>query len=69
MYFAGLASRGYGNLMLTLEQQAAFVEDAARDFLADSWRLGKDGTYAYSHGGGERWCINRRTPNGVEAAN
>jgi len=31
--FAGLTSRGYGNLMLTLEQQAAFVEDAPEIFL------------------------------------
>jgi hypothetical protein len=30
--FAGLASRGYGNLMLTLEQQAAFVEEAPEIF-------------------------------------
>lgn len=33
--FASLASQaeGYGNLMLTLEQQAAFVEDAREIFL------------------------------------
>jgi hypothetical protein len=33
--FASLASQadGYGNLMLTLEQQAAFVEDAPQIFL------------------------------------
>jgi hypothetical protein len=33
--FASLASQaeGYGNLMLTLEQQAAFVEDAPEIFL------------------------------------
>src|SRR5499427_4099288 len=33
--FASLASRaeGYGNLMLTLEQQAAFVEEAPEIFL------------------------------------
>src|SRR5438876_10364821 len=54
--FAGLASRGYGNLMLTLEQQAACVGEGARDFPPDSWRLGKDGTHAYSPGGGERGC-------------
>ena len=54
--FASLASQaeGYGNLMLTLEQQAAFVE-GTRDFPADSWRLGKDGTHASSPGG-ERGC-------------
>ncbi|MEP6714890.1 MAG: MmcQ/YjbR family DNA-binding protein [Terriglobia bacterium] len=34
--FASLASQaqGYGNLMLTLEQQAAFVDEARRIFLA-----------------------------------
>src|SRR5262244_3813036 len=34
--FASLASQaaGYGNLMLTLEQQAAFVEEAPEIFLA-----------------------------------
>ena len=33
--FASLASQagGYGNLMLTLEQQAAFVEEASEIFL------------------------------------
>ncbi|HYT23854.1 MAG TPA: MmcQ/YjbR family DNA-binding protein [Candidatus Polarisedimenticolia bacterium] len=33
--FASLASQagGYGNLMLTLEQQAAFVEEAPKIFL------------------------------------
>jgi len=53
--FASLASQAgeYGNLMLALEQQAAFVEEGARDFPADSWRLGKDGTHAYSPGGSE----------------
>jgi hypothetical protein len=68
--FASLASQagGYGNLMLTLEQQAAFVEEA-RDFLADFWRLGKNGTYAYSPGSGERGCTDGRAPNGVETAN
>lgn len=47
--FASRASQavGYGNLMLMLEQQAAFVEGGARDFPAGSWRLGKDGTHAF----------------------
>ena len=68
--FASLASQveGYGNLMLTLEQQAAFCGGGARDFLADSWRLGKNGTHAYSPGGGERGCTDGCTPNGVETA-
>jgi hypothetical protein len=67
--FAGLASRGHGNLMLTLQQQATFVEEAPEIFLADSWRLVKDGTHAYSPGGGERGCTDGCTPNGVETAN
>ena len=41
----------------------------ARDFPADSGRLGKAGTHAYSPGGGEQGCTDGRTPNGVETAN
>jgi hypothetical protein len=41
----------------------------ARDFPADSWRLGKDGAHAFSPGGGERGCTDGCTPNGVETAN
>src|SRR5438046_4324264 len=43
--FASLASQagGYGNLMLTLEQQAAFVEEAAEMFLPISGGWGKMG--------------------------
>ena len=36
----------------------------ARDFLADSWRLG-----TYSPAGGERGCTDGCSPNGVETAN
>lgn len=48
--FASLASQaaGYGNLMLTLEQQGGFRGGSARNFPSDCWRLGKDGTHAYS---------------------
>src|SRR5260370_3161601 len=67
--FASLASQaeGYGNLMLTLEQQAAFVEEAPEIFLADSLRLGKDGTHAYSCADGPRpnrlgICVDMRYP-------
>ena len=43
--FASLASQpvGYGNLMLTLEQQAAFVEEAPDIFLAIPGGWGKMG--------------------------
>jgi len=43
--FASLASQaeGYGNLMLTLEQQAAFVEDASEVFLPIPGGWGKMG--------------------------
>src|SRR5262249_3938187 len=43
--FASLASQaeGYGNLMLTLEQQAAFVEEAPEIFLAIPGGWGKMG--------------------------
>jgi hypothetical protein len=68
--FASLASQadGYGNLTLTLEHQAAFVEEAPRDFPAHSGRVWKDGTYAYSLGCGERGHTNRRTTDRVETA-
>jgi hypothetical protein len=68
--FASLASQagGYGNLMLTLEQQAAFVEEAPEIFLPIPGGWGKMG-HAYSPGGGERGCTHGRTPNGVETAN
>lgn len=43
--FASLASQaeGYGNLMLTIEQQAAFVEDAPEIFLPVPGGWGKMG--------------------------
>ncbi len=43
--FASLASQaeGYGNLMLTLEQQAAFVEEAPEIFLPSPGGWGKMG--------------------------
>ena len=43
--FASLASqaRGYGNLMLTLERQAAFVEEAPESFLPIPGGWGKVG--------------------------
>lgn len=43
--FASLASQaaGYGNLMLTLEQQAAFVEESPEIFLPISGGWGKMG--------------------------
>src|SRR5258707_1824330 len=69
--FASLASQAGG-----LRKSDAYAGAAgcvcgggAGDFLADSWRLGKDGTHAYSPGGGERGCSDGRTPNGVETAN
>jgi hypothetical protein len=68
--FVSLASQaaGYGNLMLTLEQQAAFVEEAPEIFLPISWRLGKDGTHTYPPCSGKRGRTDGRTANGVEAA-
>ena len=68
--FASLASQaqGYGNLMLTSEQQAAFVEEAPQIFLPIPGGSGKMGTHAYSPGGGERGCTDRCTPNGLETA-
>jgi hypothetical protein len=69
--FASLASPSTG-----LRKSDAYVGAAgslggggAPDFPADSWRLGKDGTHAYSPGGGERGCTDGCTPNGLETAN
>src|SRR6266851_10516014 len=47
--FASLASQagGYGNLMFTLEQQTAFVEEAPEIFLPIPGGWG-NGTHAYS---------------------
>jgi hypothetical protein len=55
--FASLASQaeGYGNLMLTPEQQATFVEEAPEIFLPIP-------------SGGERGCPDRRTADCVETA-
>jgi len=56
--FASLASQaeGYGNLMLTLEQQAAFLEEAPEIFLPipGGWERWD---HAYSPGGGERGLL------------
>ena len=67
--FPSLASQAeaYGNLMLTLEQQAAFVEEAPEIFLPIPG--GWERTQAYLPGGGERGCTNGCTPNDVETAN
>ena len=69
--FASLASQaeGYGNLMLTLEQQAAFVEEAPEIFLPIPGGWGKMGHTHYSLGGGERGCTDGCTPKSVETAN
>src|SRR5437016_2295341 len=68
--FASLASQaaGYGNLTLTLEQQAAFVEEAPEIFLPIPGGVWKNGTYAYSPGRGERGCAHGGTAHGVEVA-
>jgi hypothetical protein len=55
--------------MLTLEPQAAFVEDAPEIFLPIPGGWGKMGHPRDSPGGGERGCTDGRTPNGVESAN
>src|SRR5438132_14041792 len=69
--FASLASQAGG-----VRKSDAYAGGAggvcgggARDFPADFWRLGKDGTHAHSPGGGERGCTDGCTPNGVETAN
>lgn len=65
--FASLASQseGYGNLTLTLEQQAAFVEEAPEIFLPIPGGWGKMG---HSPRRGERGCPHWRATHRVETA-
>src|ERR1700730_9056538 len=67
--FASLASRGLRKSDAHARAAGSLCGGGAPDFPADSWRLGKDGTYAYSPDGGERGCTDGRAPNGVETAN
>jgi hypothetical protein len=54
--------------MLTLEQQAAFVEEAPEIFLPISGGWERWDTRIFVCGG-ERECTDGCTPNGVETAN
>ena len=67
--FAGIASRGVRKSDAYAGAAGGVCGGGARDFLADSWRLGKDGTHAYSPIGVERGCTDGCTPSGVETAN
>ena len=69
--FASLTSQAEGSRKSDASAGAAggVCGGGARDFPADSWRLGKDGPHAYSPGGGERGCTDGCTPNCVETAN
>jgi len=68
--FATLASeaKGYGNLMLTPEQQADFVAEQPDVFLPGRRRLGTQRGNARPAGAGERRSAGRRSANGLEAA-
>ncbi len=61
--FATLASQnqGYGNLMLTLEQQAEFVEEQPEVFVPHCGRLGKNGNDPYPASQDKRRCAGRRS--------
>jgi hypothetical protein len=67
--FAGLASSGLRKSDAHARAASGVCRGGAQDFLADSWRLGKNGTHAYSPGGGERGRTDGRTPNRVETPN
>jgi hypothetical protein len=71
--FASLASQaeGYGNLMLTSEQQATFVEEAPQIFLPIPGGWGKMGhTHIRLAAASEDVPTGAlRTPSGLEAAN
>lgn len=66
--FATLASQhqGYGNLVLTPEQQAIFVEELPEVFVSIPRRMGKDENDPYSAGRGERRSAGGRSANSVE---
>src|SRR5207302_1543557 len=66
--FAGLASRGVRKSDAYAGAAGGVCGGGAREYPADSWRLGEGGTPAYSPGG-ERGCTDGCTPNGVETAN
>ena len=63
--FARLPSRGLRKSDAHAGAAGGVCGGGAGDFLAHSWRLGKDGTHAYSPGGRERGCTDGCTPNGV----
>src|ERR1043166_3685568 len=70
--FATLASQkqGYGNLMLTPEQQAGFVGGLPKlcvPIAVGGGRMGQDGNDPYSAGCGERGRVGRRSAYGMEA--
>src|ERR1044071_3493628 len=60
---AGLESTGVRQPDAYAGAASRFHRRGARDLPADSWRLGKDGTHAYSPGGGERGCTDGCAPN------
>lgn len=66
--FATLASadHGYGNLMLTPEQQASFVEELPAVFVPIAGGWGADGKDPYSTGSSARRCVDRRLTHCVE---
>ena len=68
--FATLASQalGYGNLKLTLQQQADFVEELPEVFLPIPGRLGTNGNDAYPPGGRQPRPAGRCIAHGMEAA-
>jgi len=67
--FATLASqdKGYGNLMLTPEQQAVFVEELPEALVPNRWRLGKQGSDPYQARPGDRGPSGWRAAHGMEA--
>lgn len=67
--FATLASQrqGYGNLMLTPELQADFVQELPEVFSTCTWRVGKDGDDPRSFSASERGAPGRCSTYGMEA--
>ena len=69
--FATLASqdKGYGNLLLTLEQQKAFVDELPEIFLPVPGGWGRMGIDPHSSGCCERGCFARRATGRLEVEN
>src|SRR6476661_7665588 len=64
--FAGLAGSRLRKSDAYAGAAGSICRGSARNFSADSWRLGKDGTHTYPPCGGEQGRTDGCAPHGVE---